>query len=452
MKKTTIVVVCLLSVLTMHAQQSPALYTAIRRCMGLSTIVDTSKNVIEDLSKLCAFLYTRPFVAATTSSSSSELAFEGAEGPGAYAKGGKGGKILYVTTLEDTGKEGSFRWALMQDYPRIVKFKVGGIFSLNDNIKVKTPYLTIDGSDAPSPVTIIDGTLTIQTNDVIIRYIRVRPGDSVVLKKGRWARQKRAGSPPHDGICVQKSSNVIIDHCSVSWSSDEVLSAASEIKNVTVQWCFIYEPLANSKLHVEDGQEEPHAKGALENGENVAYIKNLIAYFKDRGPQMGSGTVSAINNVICFYENSGTRITPDVGDTLQAVVLNNVYKNRLYDTAPDIHLVPPKGGLPSGKGFSMYIAGNVGPLRTSTSMDEWAGVNIQGWPSQTIKAWRASKPPFAVVPLKLIATDKVFNEVLASGGATLPTRDKHDSRVVNNIKAGKGKVIFSQDDVGGYQI
>lgn len=378
------------------------------------------------------------------------IAFPGAEGPGANSKGGRGGKILYVTTTEDTGQEGSFRWAVGQNFPRVVKFKVGGLFPLNENIKIITPYLTIDGSDAPEPVTFKDGTISMNTNDVIIRYIRVRPGDEVALKKGKWATATRV-STPHDGMTIQKASNVIIDHCSVSWSSDEVLSAANQVSNVTVQWCFLYEPLANPQLHIEEGEAIAHAKGALENGENVAYIKNLIACFKDRGPQMGSGKVSAINNLVCFYEKSGTRITPDVGDTMQAVVMNNVYANRLYEDAPDIHLVAPKdAALPSGPQFSIYIAGNLGPLRPKSDMDEWAGVNVIGWPPETLKAWRAATPPLQITPLQLIPTEKVFNEILNNGGAKLPHRDKHDIRIVSAIKAGQGKVILSQDDVGGY--
>lgn len=382
-----------------------------------------------------------------------QIAFAGAEGPGAYCQGGYGGKTLYVTTLEDTEKQGSLRWALDQDYPRIIEFKVSGIISLNDHLKVRNSFVTIDGSTAPgNGVTIKDGSIVFnEVHDVIVRYLRVRPSDEVVLKKGRWKKDKRKGAMPKDAISIETCAYVIVDHCSVSWTSDEGLSVVNS-RNVTVQRCLIAEPLSNPKLHIEDGKEVSHAKAALVNGKDVVYLKNCMAYFKDRGPQIGNGKVAAINNVVGFYENSGTRLTPDVGDKIKAIILNNVYLNRLYDDAPDIHLVNPPGELPSGFECSFYIAGNIGPLRLNDHMDEWSGVRTDGWSEQTLKKWRAEKPMFRIFPLKLLPTEQVVNDILRNVGAMLPMRDAIDNRVINQIYQRKGSVIVSQDDVDGFDI
>jgi len=396
-------------------------------------------------------------------SESRPLAFAGAEGFGAYARGGAGGRRIFVTTREDTNREGSLRWALMQSGPRIVEFKVGGLFELDSNLRIKEPFLTLDGSTAPDGgVTLKDGALDIiGTHDVIVRYLRVRPGDEAELGKGRWQGHPRA-IKAGDAVTVKDSADVMIDHVSGSWSTDETISVTHS-RRVTVQHCIIAEPLANPVLHVEDGVEIPHAYGALVEGDEVCYLKNYFAYFKIRGPQLAAPSegervrTAAINNLVAFYENSGTRVKAS-HVSADFVVLNNVYRHPLKPAAPDIHLLLEKIKADGRKrpaaetvaGHThIFIAGNLGPLRPRADLDEWAGVRLDV-PQKVADQLRVAAPPFAVLPLVLLATDQVEDEVLQQVGANLPQRDPIDERLVRQYREGRGQVIQSQDEVGGY--
>jgi hypothetical protein len=393
------------------------------------------------------------------------LAFEGAEGFGAYARGGAGGRTLFVTTRNDTGREGSLRWALAQKGPRIVLFKVGGIFELDSNLKVKEPFLTLDGSTAPDGgVTLKDSALEfLGTHDIIVRYLRVRPGDEAALGQGRWAGHPRPVKAS-DAVTVKDSHDVIVDHVSGSWSTDETISVTHS-RRVTVQHCIIAEPLANPKLHIEDGVEIPHAYGALVEGDEVCYLKNYFAYFKIRGPQLASPSegestkTAAVNNLVAFYENSGTRVKAS-HITADFVVLNNVYRHPLSPGAPDIHLLLEKikadhrrrSEASTTVGHThVYIAGNLGPLRPSAGLDEWAGVRAD-FSADVVKQLRVTQAPFEVQPFKLLATEAVEADVLANAGATLPARDPIDERILRQYREARGTVIKRQAEVGGYDV
>lgn len=392
-----------------------------------------------------------------------ELAFPGAEGFGAHARGGRGGQVLHVTTLEDHEKPGTLRWAIAQPGPRIVRFEVAGIIALRSSLTITQPFLTLDGATAPDAgITLKDGGLKVsRTHDIVIRYLRVRPGDESQLGKGVWqgrARPIKSG----DAVSVTKSADVIIDHVSASWSTDETISVTHS-RRVTVQNCFITEPLANPILHVENGVPIAHAYGALLGGDGVSYLKNYFACFKIRGPQMSGGTkelpsrTAAINNLVAFYENSGTRVKA-ARETSEYVVQNNVYRHPLKPDAPDIHLLVER----AEKGTSnfvapektaaktrIYVAGNLGPLRAQATLPDWQSVRTDVNPS-IVAQLRAAQPPFAVEPLALLPAETVEAHVLAHAGATLPRRDAIDERLVRQYRAGTGRVIASQDDVGGY--
>ncbi len=393
------------------------------------------------------------------------LAFAGAEGFGAYALGGADGKLLFVTTRADTNREGSLRWALGQPGPRIVEFKVGGVFELDTDLKVREPFLTLDGSTAPDGgVTFKDGALDIlETHDVIVRYIRVRPGDEPQLGKGRWAGHPRAIKAT-DAVTVKESHDVIIDHVSGSWSTDETISVMHS-QRVTVQRCIIAEPLENPVLHVENGVEISHALGALVEGDEVSYIKNYIAYFKIRGPQLAAPSEgeavrsAAVNNLVAFYEGSGTRVKAS-HIAADFIVLNNVYRHSLKARAPDIDLIlekikangkrRPDAATTVGH-THVYIAGNLGPQRASADLDDWVGVRVD-FSEKVAVQLRVAKPPFTVTPLALLPAVEVEQAVLADAGALLPERDAIDERIVRQYREGTGRIINSQDDVGGYAL
>jgi hypothetical protein len=393
------------------------------------------------------------------------LAFPGAEGFGARARGGAGGRELVVTTREDTGREGSLRWAVEQRGPRVVRFQVGGLFELESNLRVTEPFLTLDGSAAPDGgVTLKDGALLIlSTHDVVVRYLRVRPGDEAPLGKGRWAGRPRPVKAS-DAVSVKQSHDVIIDHVSASWSTDETISVTHS-QRVTVQDCFITEPLANPALHVENGVEIPHAYGALVQGDEVSYLRNYIAHFKIRGPQLAAPPEgarvrsAAVNNLVAFYEGSGTRVKAS-RQPADFVVMGNVYRHPLKAGAPDIDLIleKPKGtpgrridAADTAGRTHVFIAGNLGPGRPRPEDDEWRGVrsDLLGPVAERL---RVAAAPFEIQPLRVLDASAVEEHVLLHAGATLPARDAIDRRLVAEHRAGRGRVIRSQDEVGGYAV
>ena len=146
------------------------------------------------------------------------LAFPGALGWAATTPGGRGGRIIKVTTLAGSGP-GSFREAVEAEGPRIVVFEVGGVVDLEKTgIRIRNPFLTIAGQTAPSPgVTFIKGDFSVSTHDVVIRHIRIRSGDAGAARKSGWEV---------DGLSTTGASNVIIDHCTFTWATDENLSTS----------------------------------------------------------------------------------------------------------------------------------------------------------------------------------------------------------------------------------
>src|SRR3990172_5507517 len=216
-------------------------------------------------------------------------AFPGAEGFGAFSQGGRGGRVLFVNNLNDDGA-GSLREACRTKGPRIVVFRVGGIIELKSNLKITEPYITIAGQTAPGDgICLKNFTLWVKnTHDVVIRYIRSRPGDQMKVEQ--------------DAISIDTSKNVIIDHCSASWGTDETLSVTGKgCTNVTVQWCMITESLDNSVHH-----KGRHGYGSLFRLDgNVSVHHNLYAHNSSRNPRPGTygdvrrgGLLDFRNNVI----------------------------------------------------------------------------------------------------------------------------------------------------------
>ena len=170
-------------------------------------------------------------------------AFPQAEGFGAYSLGGRGGKVIFVENLNDDGP-GSLRAAIMDSVPRIVIFRVSGTIELKSYLRIQHPYITIAGQTAPGDGICLKNfpLMIYKTNDVIVRNIRVRPGIEL-LSDGHST----------DGIAIEWSHDVIIDHCSASWSTDEILNTNNQAIDVTVQWCIFSESLNNSIQGREHG-------------------------------------------------------------------------------------------------------------------------------------------------------------------------------------------------------
>jgi pectate lyase len=221
--------------------------------------------------------------------------FPGAEGFGAHTGGGRGGRVIEVTTLNDRGP-GSLRAAVDAAGPRLVVFRTGGTIELQSPLAITHPFITIAGQTAPGGgITLKNGPanlfapLQVKTHEVVIRYLRSRPGPS-----GK-------PSPNVDALTIADPQrtvyNVIVDHCSFSWSTDEVVNVWYDAKDVTLQWCIMSEGLDKST-----NPEGPASRGPLLGGrgsERISFHHNLIAHNRGRNPMIkSSGVVDVVNNVV----------------------------------------------------------------------------------------------------------------------------------------------------------
>ncbi|OFC71609.1 pectate lyase family protein [Alteromonas confluentis] len=198
----------------------------------------------------------------------STLAFEGAAGFGKYTRGGNDGKVLVVTTLEDNAahpKEGSLRWAVKQKYPRLIVFAVSGIIQLQDTLEIKHPNITIAGQTSPGGIALAGESTSIETDQVIIRHLRFRPGH--FLKEG-------------DALSARNHSDIIIDHCSMSWANDEVGSFYNNTR-FTLQNSILSESLNNAGHH-----KGSHGYGGIWGGRKASFLQNVLVSHVSRNPRI----------------------------------------------------------------------------------------------------------------------------------------------------------------------
>ena len=228
----------------------------------------------------------------TPSREGQQIAFEGAEGCGKYSLGGRGGKEYVVTSLADDGSEGTLRYAVEAEGPRIVTFAVSGDIHLTAPLNIRNPYLTILGQTAPGKgITIRDHNVFITADHVIVRYLRMRLGTAAGVEA--------------DALGARHCRHLMIDHCSISWATDENASFYN-LSDATIQWCIISEAL-NSSIH----HKGKHGYGGIWGGRNVSFHHNLFAHNNSRNPRFDHprlywendllyyrGTVEFVNNVV----------------------------------------------------------------------------------------------------------------------------------------------------------
>ncbi|WP_370520909.1 pectate lyase [Bacteroides sp. 214] len=389
------------------------------------------------------------------------LAFPGAEGHGRFTVGGRGGNVYRVTTLEDNASsqpliEGSLRWALQQAGPRTIVFDVSGTIQLKQGLGTGGDYVTIAGQTAPGNGICIAGFgFTISSNNVIIRYIRFRPGDESM------------GEP--DGLGGMDKSNIIVDHCSVSWSVDEGLSVYG-MRNSTVQWCLVSEALRVSKH-----EKGTHCYGGNWGGNKASYHHNIIAHCESRTPRLGprAGTqkdeyVDIRNNV--FYNWAGNGCYG--GEGMNVNLVNNYYKpGPATDQASSkvqyriagigirttsyIETFPAFAPMLHVWG-KFYIDGNTMEGHPDVTADNWtkgvyeqttngSGVDYT-WTQTTMDTIRLAKPLDAG-EITTHSADKAYEQVLAYAGCSL-SRDDADSRIVEDIRERKASFTSSGNKPG----
>lgn len=367
------------------------------------------------------------------------LAFPGAQGWAAGTPGGRGGRIVRVTTLASDGP-GSLREALATKGPRIVVFEVGGVIDLDRrNLKIAEPFLTIAGQTAPAPgVTLIRGGLTIATHDVVVRHICVRPGAAGQAKGSGWEV---------DALSTDKAQDVIVDHCSLTWATDEGLSASgprfdgAASRRITFSNNIVAEGL--SKATHSKGE---HSKGTLvhDNSAQVLVIGNLYAHNRERNPLFKGGAEGAVVNNL-------------IHDPGKRAIHYNLHAGEWEGHAFRVGRLSVVGNLvqagPStGPDVSIFMLGGEGDLELHAA-DNLAipplpafGRFGKGSP----KLIEVAKP--TVWPAGLVARPvaMVKAAVLADAGARPWDRDPIDTRIVRQVAEGGGRIIDSEAEVGGY--
>lgn len=384
-------------------------------------------------------------------------AFPGAWGGGMYTTGGRGGRVIEVTHLGDSGP-GSLRAAIQAAGPRIVVFRTAGIIPLASNIDIDNPNITIAGQSAPGDgICLANHSLNINTENVILRHIRVRRG-------------RPEGGQGSDNIGGNPVRQIMVDHCSTSWGMDENLSLYRymkpmadgsalklPVKNLTVQYCISSEAL----------DAKNHAFGGTWGGEDATFHHNLFACNTGRNPSIGmGGEFDYRNNVIFNWRHR----TMDGGDETSLMnVINNYYKpgpaanDNMRSTiarieerdmySPGRRFEPGNWYAPMGKRpGKWYVAGNIVEGHDDVTLDNWKGMlsSNHGEASSLARV----NTPFEAWPVKQETAAHAYQSVLAQAGATLPRRDAVDRRVIEMVRTGQvgdnQGIVKHPREVGGY--
>ena len=372
-------------------------------------------------------------------------AFPGAEGFGRYVTGGRGGKVLHVKNLKDSGYQ-SLRWCLQQTGAKTIVFDVSGTIHLESELSIPS-NTTIAGQTAPGDgICVADYPCSIKGNNVIVRYMRFRLGNKNV---------KKDGADGWDGFGGFDKQDWIIDHCSVSWSIDECLSVLGN-KNTTVQWCLVAQSLVNS-----GHSKGAHGYGGNWGGSGASFHHNLIAHHGSRTPRLGPRPTTQLdermdmrNNVIYnfggngCYGGEGMKVnivnnyykpgpgspTGDKGKRIAGIgIRTNSYISTYPDYAPALHLW--------GK---YYVTGNVNSKYSDVTNNNWAyGIYNQIDASGCDGTYTAVTKDSIKIdePIDFIATtthtaQMAYEKVLDYAGAC-KSRDTFDALMVSDTRDGK---------------
>jgi hypothetical protein len=361
------------------------------------------------------------------------IAFPGAEGGGKYSFGGRGGKVLVVTNLNDDG-EGSFRWACEQGGARIVVFNVAGIIKIKTPLIIRAPYISIFGQTAPGDGVCIAGeSVWLNTHDVVIRFMRFRRGETWVGRRD-------------DAIGGNPVGNIMIDHVSASWGLDENMSMYRHMYNdstgkIEDKFGTVNITIQNS-IFSEALDTWNHAFGSTLGGENCTFMRNLWANNAGRNPSIGwNGVFNFANNVIFNWVHRSI----DGGDyRAQYNILNNYFKPGPATPNNNVghRILKPESGRSKLKYRvygRAYVNGNIMEGNAKVTNNNWdGGVQVEeengtGQYTENIK-W---PKPLPMPSFTILSATDAKKYVLQNAGATLPVRDAVDKRIVEQVATGK---------------
>jgi hypothetical protein len=362
-------------------------------------------------------------------------AFPGAEGGGKYSFGGRGGKVIVVTNLNDDGP-GSFRWACEQGGARIVVFNVAGIIRIKTPLIIRAPYITIAGQTAPGDGVCIAGeSVWINTHDVIIRFMRFRRGETWVGRRD-------------DAIGGNPIGNIMIDHVSASWGLDENMSMYRHMYNdSTGKPAEDKLPTVNitiqNSIFAEALDTWNHSFGSTLGGENCTFMRNLWANNTGRNPSIGwYGTFNFVNNVIFNWVHRSMDGSDYRG---QFNIINNYYQpgpSTSKDNNVGHRILKPESGRSKLKYHvygRAYVNGNIMEGYPEITKDNWnGGVQVEELPNAGEHiAYMKWNKPLPMPTLTIIPAADAKKYVIANAGASLPRRDPVDVRITEQVRTGK---------------
>lgn len=388
------------------------------------------------------------------------LAFPGAEGGGMYTTGGRGGRVIHVTTLADSGA-GSLRAALAESGPRIIVFDVSGIIELKSNLIIRNGDVTIAGQTAPGDgICLKDYSVQVSASNVIIRFMRFRMGDETKQE--------------NDALWGRYNKNIIIDHCSMSWSTDECASFYANV-NFTMQWCILSESLRNS-VHGKGN----HGYGGIWGGKDASFHHNLLAHHDSRNPRIDHpqiydeyvsthrGHVDYRNNAVYNWGDNSTY----GGEDGYFNIVSNYYKpgpasaDRKYFV--DAYGTYVKDGVTYADKYpELYLSGNVHtgyPDLTSAndaSSIYWHnGASYGNYNTVQSSPHTLAGPSGQDVYTTTHSAEDAYARICAVAGASL-SRDAVDERACKDAQSGsatfkdggngsRNGIIDTQSAVGGW--
>lgn len=410
-----------------------AITTGLAVCMAIST-VGCGDNAGDETKKADAESKANGYYTELGFEEDTKelLGFPGADGFGKYTVGGRGGQVIEVTNLNDSG-EGSLRAAVEAEGPRVVVFKVCGTIELQSQLRIKNPYITIAGQTAPGGgICLANYGMIVETEEAIVRYLRSRPGD--LAEEG-------------DSIWVNESKNVILDHLSSSWGTDETLSVSAS-DDVSVQWCLISESL-NQSINAKG----THGMGTLirgSNGQKVTFHHNMYFSHRNRSPMQGNYTpytedpvgfnVEFINNVIYNWSGMAASKNHDEDSITKYNYINNYYRSgrKSQGTYMFSEECPYTEMYASGNSMNDEIP------EDQTTMFEFS----EEKPVDQEKYFQDAPFDFSVMG-NIDDTKDVMELVVTGVGASL-SRDAIDSAVIEAFGLGGGKLIDCPDESVGY--
>ncbi len=362
----------------------------------------------------------------------------GAVGFGTETPAGRGGKIIRVTNLNDSGS-GSLRACVNASGPRICVFEVSGTIRLKSNLTISEPYITIAGQTAPSPGIMLRGwALKVAASNVLIQHIASRVGDAT---DGPDFKVRDSLKIVGDEFIE----NIVIDHCSFSWGVDETVEVYRKWDNVTISNTIISEGLRESRH-----PSGPHGLGVLilarRDDTHMAMIGNLMAHHWGRNPRSNAAEFVLVNNVVYNAKEAETILYNEHGLTTKSTVIGNVYipGRDSWDGMRPVKLVgETKWGTALLRGSKVYLEDNVSPYATD---DPWSVVdNRSGIARSLLEALSVLSWPDR---LEAMPGKDVVKHVLANAGTRPADRNEVDARIVADVKNGTGRIINCVGDDG----